>query len=43
MVADALIISAVTVKSHLTNVYRKLEVPNRTSMLRVAKDRRILK
>jgi DNA-binding CsgD family transcriptional regulator len=42
-VANKLNISTVTVKSHLTNVYRKLEVPNRTSMLRVAKERRILK
>jgi ATP/maltotriose-dependent transcriptional regulator MalT len=42
-VADKLNISTVTVKSHLTNVYRKLEVPNRITMLRVARDRRILK
>jgi len=42
-VADKLNISTVTVKSHLTHIYRKLEVPNRTSMLRLARDRRILK
>jgi ATP/maltotriose-dependent transcriptional regulator MalT len=32
-IADQLGISTVTVKSHLTNIYRKLEVANRTSML----------
>lgn len=42
-VADKLNISTVTVKSHLTHIFRKLEVPNRTSMLRLARDRRILK
>ncbi len=34
-VADQLHISTVTVKSHMTNVYRKLNVSNRTSMLSV--------
>ncbi len=33
-IGDRLYISTVTVKSHLTNIYRKLEVSNRTSMLR---------
>lgn len=32
-VADQLHISTVTVKSHLTNIYKKLDVTNRTSML----------
>jgi ATP/maltotriose-dependent transcriptional regulator MalT len=41
-VADQLNISAVTVKSHLTNIYRKLEVPNRTTMLRKVRERSIL-
>ncbi|MBN3522037.1 hypothetical protein JYB62_18680 [Algoriphagus lutimaris] len=34
-IADQLHISTVTVKSHLTNIYRKLDVYNRTSMLRI--------
>lgn len=34
-IADQLHISTVTVKSHLTNIYRKLDVFNRTSMLRI--------
>jgi len=33
-IADRLHISTVTVKSHLTNIYRKLDVSNRTSMLK---------
>lgn len=37
-VADQLNISAVTVKSHLTNIYRKLDVPNRTTMLRKVRE-----
>ena len=41
-VADQLHISTVTVKSHLTNVYRKFNVSNRTSMLRVVRNQSIL-
>lgn len=41
-VADQLHISTVTVKSHMTNVYRKLNVSNRTSMLRVIRGQSIL-
>jgi len=41
-IADQLNISTVTVKSHLTNIYRKLEVPNRTSMLNKARNLQIL-
>ncbi|WP_075349162.1 LuxR C-terminal-related transcriptional regulator [Algoriphagus marinus] len=37
-IADQLHISTVTVKSHLTNIYRKLEVTNRTSMLRIIRN-----
>jgi DNA-binding NarL/FixJ family response regulator len=37
-IADQLNISEVTVKSHLTNIYRKLEVSNRTSMLRILRE-----
>ncbi|MFC3878731.1 LuxR C-terminal-related transcriptional regulator [Algoriphagus namhaensis] len=37
-IADQLNISTVTVKSHLTNIYRKLDVPNRTSMLRIIRN-----
>jgi DNA-binding CsgD family transcriptional regulator/tetratricopeptide (TPR) repeat protein len=37
-VADQLNISTVTVKSHLTNIYKKLSVSNRTSMLRIMRD-----
>ncbi|MBS2101110.1 hypothetical protein J1N10_19520 [Carboxylicivirga sp. A043] len=36
-IADELNISVVTVKSHLTHIYRKLDVPNRTSMLNKVK------
>jgi len=41
-IADQLHISTVTVKSHLTNIYRKLDVPNRTSMLNKARNLQIL-
>ena len=41
-VADQLNISTVTVKSHMANVYRKLDVSNRTSMLRILRDQSIL-
>jgi DNA-binding CsgD family transcriptional regulator len=41
-VAGLLHISTVTVKSHMTNVYRKLNVSNRTSMLRVIRRETIL-
>jgi ATP/maltotriose-dependent transcriptional regulator MalT len=41
-IADELNISTVTVKSHLTNIYRKLDVPNRTSMLSKARNMNIL-
>ena len=41
-IADQLNISTLTVKSHLTNIYNKLEVSNRTSMLRKARDLQIL-
>ena len=41
-IADQLNISTVTVKSHLTNIYRKLEVPNRTSMLNKVRNLQIL-
>jgi ATP/maltotriose-dependent transcriptional regulator MalT len=41
-IADQLNISTVTVKSHLSHIYRKLEVPNRTSMLRKVRELEIL-
>ncbi len=41
-IAGQLHISVVTVKSHLTNIYRKLEVPNRTSMLNKVRNLQIL-
>ncbi|ULQ51170.1 LuxR C-terminal-related transcriptional regulator [Flavihumibacter fluvii] len=41
-VADQLHISTVTVKSHLTNIFKKLGVSNRTSMLRIIQDQRPL-
>jgi len=41
-IADSLNISILTVKSHLTNIYRKLEVPNRTSMIKKARNRQII-
>jgi DNA-binding NarL/FixJ family response regulator len=41
-IAYQLHISVVTVKSHLTNIYRKLEVPNRTSMLNKVRNLQIL-
>lgn len=41
-IADQLSISLVTVKSHLTNIYRKLEVSNRTSMLYKVRNLHIL-
>jgi DNA-binding NarL/FixJ family response regulator len=41
-IGDELNISAVTVKSHLTNIYRKLNVPNRTSMINKVKSMNIL-
>ena len=37
-IADQLNISVITVKSHLSNIYRKLEVPNRTTMVRKVKE-----
>ncbi|MCA6078951.1 LuxR C-terminal-related transcriptional regulator [Fulvivirga sedimenti] len=37
-VADQLNISTVTVKSHLTNIYKKLGVSNRTSMIRILQE-----
>ena len=41
-IALQLHISTVTVKSHLTNIYRKLDVPNRTSMINKVKSMNIL-
>jgi len=41
-IALLLHISTVTVKSHLTNIYRKLHVPNRTSMLNKVRKMNIL-
>ena len=41
-IAEQLNISTVTVKSHLTNIYRKLKVPNRTTMLRKVGERSAL-
>jgi ATP/maltotriose-dependent transcriptional regulator MalT len=41
-IAGQLHISTITVKSHLTNIYRKLDVPNRTSMLNKARNMNIL-
>ncbi len=41
-IADKLSISIVTVKSHLTNIYRKLEVPNRVSMLNKVRNLQVL-
>ncbi|MFD1315142.1 LuxR C-terminal-related transcriptional regulator [Namhaeicola litoreus] len=40
-IADQLHISIGTVKSHLTNIYKKLKVSNRTSMLKKIMDRAI--
>ncbi len=41
-IAETLNISEVTVKSHLTNVFRKMDVPNRTTMLLRARELKIL-
>ncbi|WP_167608214.1 LuxR C-terminal-related transcriptional regulator [Maribellus sediminis] len=41
-IALQLNISTETVKRHLTNIYRKLDVPNRTSMLNKARNMNIL-
>jgi DNA-binding CsgD family transcriptional regulator len=41
-VADRLNISIFTVKTHLSNIYRKLEVRNRTSMLNKIQNLNIL-
>lgn len=41
-IAETLNIAEVTVKSHLTNIFRKMDVPNRTTMLLRAKELRIL-
>ena len=41
-IAEQLNISTVTVKSHLTNIYKKLKVPNRTTMLRKVGERSAL-